>query len=241
MSSLASRSSARQRFARLRIKGAGLVIAGLLFGCLLSGQSITMDAGGPGDTGFSAGTTAYTIPSPLPLPIVPPGTNDLTLRYAPQFTYTFTVPQPGPYTVVLYFVEPTVTAPGQRIFSVTANDQPIVQNLDLVAEAGYLVPTARAAIVFVPGTKLALTFSSSVRNAVVSMIQVIGGTGAATLTMLEQCTVEPKCVGLYWAQVIIQGVSQAFYLVPAPNPPLNALVWTKVAFDRFSPIVNLIQ
>ena len=148
-----------------------LVLAAVAFG-----QSVTIDAGGPNDAGYSspAGfpTTAYTIPVTIPIPVVPPGTNDLTMRYGQQFTYHVTVAQPGQYTVCLYFVEPTVLTAGARVFSVSANDQPIVQNLDLFAENGYLVPTERSALVYVPGTDLYLRFAASVRNAVISLIVV---------------------------------------------------------------------
>ena len=148
-----------------------LVLAAVAFG-----QSVTIDAGGPNDAGYSspAGfpTTAYTIPVTIPIPVVPPGTNDLTMRYGQQFTYHVTVAQPGQYTVCLYFIEPTVLSAGARVFSVSANDQPIIQNLDLFAENGYLVPTERSALVSIPGKDLYLRFAASVRNAVISLIVV---------------------------------------------------------------------
>ena len=78
-----------------------LVLAAVAFG-----QSVTIDAGGPNDAGYSspAGfpTTAYTIPVTIPIPVVPPGTNDLTMRYGQQFTYHVTVAQPGQYTGIIY-------------------------------------------------------------------------------------------------------------------------------------------
>ncbi len=147
-----------------------------------------VDAGSPSDTGYSTpatctsggvpvacGTTAYTLTSPTPLPILPPGTSDMTMRYGPQFTYHIQVAAPGTYTVLLNFVEPTVTGPGQRVFSVWANDQPILQDLDLYAESGYMVPTARAASISIAGTDLYLMFSASIRNAVISSIAVSPG------------------------------------------------------------------
>lgn len=142
---------------------------------LLGQPSRQIDCGSPSDAYFSSNpstpTTAYTIPF-LPLPVTPPGTTDTTLRYGQNFTYTLPVTTPGLYLVLLNFVEPTVSKPGQRVFSVTVQDQPVIQNLDLVAEAGLLVPIARAFPIFLAGPSVAINFTASVRYAVVSTITV---------------------------------------------------------------------
>jgi len=149
----------------------------LFFGLTLAaatGQPIVVDAGGPTDPGATGQPSdVYTVPAALmPIGILPPGTNDPTMRYGAQFVYTVSVPNPGLYRVTLYFQEPSVQNPGERVFSVTANDQPILSGLDLAATAGYLVPTARQAFVAVGGTDLSLAFVAQVRSAVVSLIVV---------------------------------------------------------------------
>src|SRR5579862_38026 len=128
---------------------------------LFAQTPIVINAGGSNDSGFSGVTTAYTIPS-----------TSATMRYGQSFAYDIPIPTSCWYTVLLQFVEPTVTAAGQRIFSVTANDQPIIQNLDLVASAGLLTPLSRASLVYVAGKTLHLAFVASTRNAVISTITI---------------------------------------------------------------------
>ena len=171
----------------------------------LFAQSIVIDCGGPTDTGFSGATTAYTIPAPVPV-----GISDSTMRYGQYFTYhlSFTG-RPGLYALVLGFVEPSVQGPGQRIFSVAANDQPIVANIDLFAEAGYLVSTTRSAVVYLSGTDLCLVFSASVRNAVISSITATAlGFGSVTLPVFVTSEVP---VGA------INGVNTGFTLAFIPS------------------------
>lgn len=145
----------------------------------LVAQPQVIDCGSPTDTGFLTPpgftSTAYTIPSPVPASI-----SDPTMRYGQQFTYHIALTgKPGLYALVLSFVEPTVQGPGLRVFSVTANDQPIIQNLDLVATAGYLVPTTRSFPIYIFSGDLTIVFTASVRNAVVSSISLLGlGFGA---------------------------------------------------------------
>jgi len=169
----------------------------LLITLPLLGQPITIYPGSPSDTGlFSSppgiSTTAYTVPNYTPV-----SPNVGTMRYGTQFTYHLTVSSPGLYTVTLSFLEPCtpascggwIAAPGQRVFSVTANDQPIIQNLDLYAENGAMTPTSRAAFLAIPGTTLNLTFTASVRNAVISAITISSdltiGTPVATISLVN--------------------------------------------------------
>lgn len=167
----------------------------------LVAQTIVVDAGGPTDTGFSGPTSTYTVPPALmPVTVLPPGTNDATMRFGNPMFYHITVPAPGLYTVSLYFQEPTYQIAQQRIMAVTANDTPIIQGLDLFAEAGYLVPTQKQGIVSVAGTDLNLTFTAQnftvngTRNAVVSMIVV-----QPTLTFLcDMRQLPPKNVFVSW-------------------------------------------
>lgn len=183
---------------------------------LLLGQTVTIDAGSPSDGGFSSppadscdftscATTAYTIPS------TPAAVTDPTMRYGPQFTYHIPVSAPGFYQLTLNFVEPTVQGAGQRVFSVTANDQPILTGLDLFATAGYLVPTSRSVLLAVTGAAIDIVFTAQVRNAVISSISV---TEVWLAPLLQACTQPPSCAGLLYGQIPVSGTLSGYWLVP---------------------------
>lgn len=202
----------------LGIVNAGLVTLGLL--CSASfGQSVVIYPGSPGDAGYSAGTTAYTIPQFIPLPTLPPGSNS-TLRYGQSFNYTLQVPVAGMYVILMGFVEPCTPAAcggwiaeaGQRVFSVWANDQPLLQNLDVFAEAGALAPLTKAAVVYIPG-QLTLSFAASVRNAVISLI-VLSGVGI-TDGPIAWCVANPQCSGMGLATLASKtGTPTPYFLIP---------------------------
>jgi hypothetical protein len=153
------------------------------------------------------------------------------MRYGTQFTYSFNLaPATGPqlYFVTLSFIEPCtpascggwIAAAGQRVFSVFANDQPIVWNLDLFAESGALVPTVRAAVIAVSGQTLNLRFVASVRNAVISAIAISSDLtiGTPVVTGLLTCTSPPGCAGMLYGTLSGAG----YWLIPvsagfAPN------------------------
>ncbi len=148
--------------------GLALVAPALLFSAVQ-----LIDCGGPGDTGFSAGTwpapggtIAYTIP------VLPPGTTDATLRYCVSCSYTIPTTEGQPYLVTLTFIEPTVQAAGQRVFSVSINDQPVLRDFDVFAAAGFLTQIQRSFVAVPNNAQLVIAFSASVRNAVISSIQV---------------------------------------------------------------------
>lgn len=157
-----------------------LVTLGLSLCFFAQAQSIVIFAGSPTDTGYSP-SVSYTIPQFVPLPALPPGTQSY-LRYASAFSYNFQVPVAGMYVLLLGFVEPCDTFPcggwntlngvGQRIFSVWANDQPILQNIDVFAEVGTMKPLIKDTILYIPGN-LTLSFIASVRNAMVSVITLV--------------------------------------------------------------------
>jgi len=155
----------------------GLALYALALSCLAAAQ--TIDCGGPGDTGFSAGvwpapggTIAYTIPNP------PTAVTDPTLRYCVSCSYTIPTTEGQPYLVTLTFVEPSVAGPFQRVFSVSINDQPVLLNFDLFTAAlvqtgaGYLSQIQRSFVVVPNNAQLVIAFSASVRNAVISSITV---------------------------------------------------------------------
>lgn len=132
----------------------------LLLALPLWGQ-ITIDAGSPSDQYFTGGSL-------WAIPATPQGTADATLRYGVSFRYK--IPASGVQVLTLRFREPNMTQPGQRIFSVSANHQPIITRLDLVAEAGYQAPLERSYVVVAAGGFVDLRFETQVRSAVVSSI-----------------------------------------------------------------------
>ena len=65
-----------------------------------------------------------------------------------------------------------MAGPFQRLFSVSINDQPVLVNFDVFAAAGYLTPIQRSFVAVPNNGQLVIAFSASVRNAVISSIQV---------------------------------------------------------------------
>lgn len=156
-----------QKFTRAGRLARLLFVATCCFG---AAQSI--DCGSATDTGFSAGTwpapggsIAYTIPNP-------PAATDPTLRYCVACSYTISATEGQPYLLTLNFIEPTVQAAGQRVFSVSVNDQPMLIDFDVFAAAGFLTQIQRSFVVVPNNAQLVITFAASVRNAVISSIQV---------------------------------------------------------------------
>lgn len=125
---------------------------------LCSAQSTTYVHTAPGDAGFSQSSVW---PSP-------------TMQWGPKFTYTSPILQPGSYRIVLNFQEipgGAVTGPNQRVFTVAWNgstSQPIdlwkMSGTSPVTFVGLLTQTFPGPVV--------ITFAASVRNAVVSSIDI---------------------------------------------------------------------
>ena len=121
------------------------------------------------DQYFSSGSTAWanttTPPQDAPFQY---------LRFAPSITYTIPV-TPGLYTVTLRFIEPNKTAANQRRFTVSANGQIVVPNLDLFATTGGAQkPFSYAFPVVAMSKTLTIQFTSLISggSAVVSGIQI---------------------------------------------------------------------
>lgn len=205
----------------------GLVILMLLLCSVSFGQSIIIYPGSPNDTGFSTPSTTYTIPTFVSIPTLPPGTNTV-MRYAVSpavLTYTIQVPVSGMYILMLGFVEPCdspitcknwVPAPGQRVFSVLANDQPILNNVDIFAEVGALQPLIKTTVLYISGI-LTLAFPASSRNAVISLISI---TGVGVIGgQVQWCDANPGCAGLGLTTVAAQsGTPSKYYLLPTGSP-----------------------
>jgi len=156
-------------------RGLALFALALLFALVIRAQVITTGGGTvqATDACFSGGQLFTT------LPITPPGTSG-TLRYGAQLSCMIPVGTGIPWLVTFHFVEPcasgggcssTVTAPGQRLFSVTINDTPALVDLDIFANVGSLAWLQRSVLVWPSSSNtLRIKFTSTVRTAVVSSI-----------------------------------------------------------------------
>ena len=129
------------------------------------------------DTGFNAGSTAnYGSGQAIT------GTSDPTLyrteRWdaagAPELSYAFTVPN-GSYLVRLHFAENYSGAfgVGRRVFSVQAEGQTVLSNVDIYAAVGGHAALVRSFNALVADGQLNLTFVHGVENPLVNAIEVI--------------------------------------------------------------------
>lgn len=111
----------------------------------------------PGDPGFS---TSQIWPGPI-------------LQWAPRFAYTSPLLQAGTYKIIMTFQEPTVTGPGQRVFTVgwlNFTSDPI----DIWKMTGGTLPVTITGQAVIPFPKhLVISFTALVRNAIVSSIDII--------------------------------------------------------------------
>lgn len=142
----------------------------------LIAASTVIDCGSASDSNFLAWppSTAWTFSSLPPAALANPAF--ASMRYAPTVTYRIPVTPFIPYILVLRFIEPSYQTMGQRRFSVSVNNQTVLDSLDLVAEAGaWLLPVLRSVVVVSAEGPLVITFTSSIpgRNAVVSSIELI--------------------------------------------------------------------
>lgn len=121
------------------------------------------------DAGFTGG-----VADARPFPVA--NTNDpalfYTRRYGASFTYSLPLAD-GDYTLNLYFVETWFTHPGQRIFSVTAQGQPLLTHFDLLTQTAPKTALIKSFAVSVTDGRLNLAFSATVNNAIISAISVV--------------------------------------------------------------------
>jgi hypothetical protein len=118
---------------------------------------------------FGSGGTLSSKPNPIGNTV----DDDLyrTYRYG-NFNYAVPVAN-GTYDVYLEFIETWWTAPGQRIFSVSAEGTTKIANLDLYSIAGQFTAVERTFTVPVSDGVLNLSFTSTVDNAIVSGIVIV--------------------------------------------------------------------
>ncbi|HEV7300165.1 MAG TPA: malectin domain-containing carbohydrate-binding protein, partial [Tepidisphaeraceae bacterium] len=135
------------------------------------------------------------------------GTNDDPLYYARRYGADFafnTAVANGNYTLRLHFAEPVMGSSNQRRFGVTAEDQQILTNFDIFAEAGgKLNALVKTFNVTVTDGSLDLRFLATRDNAIVSAIEVISA-GPVTPTAplapsgLSATATSSSQVGLTW-------------------------------------------
>lgn len=123
-----------------------------------------------GDAGYTGGAT-FTPTASITK------TQDQSLfsseRYG-SFNYTFNA-QNGNYRVVLKFAETYWTSAGKRVFNVAINNDPVLTNFDILAQANSGSNTAveRSFPVTVTNGVLNINFTNVVDNAVVSGIEIL--------------------------------------------------------------------
>jgi len=125
----------------------------------------------PGDEYYTASTVDGTLDSPL----------YQSSRDAAALEYKFDV-APGQYQVTVKMAETFFENIDQRIFSIVAQGQTEVSNLDLVNTAGYFNAYDVTFTVTVASGPLDLQWFASVDEATISAIQVIGLQSAPTAT-----------------------------------------------------------
>jgi hypothetical protein len=96
------------------------------------------------------------------------------------FAYAIPVDESGTYMVRLYFAEPYWGAPGgpegaegRRVFSVTAEGETLLQDLDIYAEVGELTALVKQTEVDVQDGELNLSFIASEGEPIVAAIEIL--------------------------------------------------------------------
>jgi hypothetical protein len=150
----------------------------------LAAATVAIDSGAAADQYFTGGAAFTTSTCP----------GDSTVRYG-AFSYHIPV-EPGAYLVTLNLCETgTVSAKGQRVFSVKLNGQTVLDRLDLFAVAG-LAPKS---FPFTAGSSgfIDIDFSYSVKSAMVSSIQidVIGSVALPAGVGMSRKVAEPSAPG----------------------------------------------
>ncbi len=143
---------------------------------LSDGFQSRINCGGPVAGSFSAdqfftGGTPQT--SPVPLPAGTPAYFQSN-RYG-VFKYQIPVPD-GQYHVILHFLENSsvITGAGQRVFNVAINGAQVLSNFDIYAAAGFNASVDRTFSTSASGGGgILLQFSTVVRNALISAIEVV--------------------------------------------------------------------
>ncbi len=120
------------------------------------------------DTGFTGGAVSTS-------PYHVAGTNEQELyssRRWGNFDFT-TDADDGRYTLTLLFADPVTTRPGQRVFNVFAQGQPLLNHFDIVSAAGPQTAITRSFPININDGSLHLHFEGVIGNAIVSGISLV--------------------------------------------------------------------
>ena len=159
------------------LSDAAAVTTAIDCGALVAGASEARHFGS--DTFFEGGTAELISGAPG-VRGRPPGPASIARTSSPEVaatyragTFRYRIPAvDGPRTVVLTFVEPTLHA-GERVFSVVANGQTVVSDLDVAAAAGgTLTAYQRTFETTARDGRVTLEFMPSKGDAIVSAIEV---------------------------------------------------------------------
>ena len=127
------------------------------------------------DNSFVGGSTA-TYPATQSVSGTPDATLYQSERYAKQLIYNITVPN-GSYNVTLSFAEMYFNAPGKRVFSVSLEGQPVLQDLDIWALVGQFAALQQSFNVTVNNGVLNIVGTASINNAQLAAIEITPSTG----------------------------------------------------------------
>jgi phosphatidylinositol-3-phosphatase len=139
---------------------------------------IRVNAGGPAytgsdgrvwqaDSGFNTGRT-YATSAPIG------GASDAALYDSQRYgtvSYSFPVTN-GTYAVTLKFAELYWTAPGQRVFNVSINSQPVLSNFDILSNVPRNTGLDKTYVTSVTNGSATITFTTVVDNAVINAIEI---------------------------------------------------------------------
>jgi hypothetical protein len=195
-----------------------LLWVGLASGSALFSSSIVIDCGSASDTTSTGTSSVYTITQTLPA-----GT-DPNLRFSSTpFGYKVPVAN-GPHWVRLEFLEPSVQAPGQRLFNVFINDQPMLSRLDPFAIAGYLKPFSRTVLAVGSDGFLNIRFETITRSAIISQIVITPMELVSYISPSQQTIVTGTGILASW-------ITNA-YNVPRADPVAKDLQYNNEAVYR---------
>jgi len=128
-------------------------------------------------------------------------------------TFQCAVPLPaGDYQITFGMQEPTVTATGQRAFSILINGATVLTNIDLYAMAK-TAPVTMMQRLFLPAAgTVTFLFKASIRNAVVSYIDIapVATAGTVFITSPTHVTGAPCPVG-WTGHTLVDGTCMVIY------------------------------
>jgi hypothetical protein len=158
---------------------------------LKDSNGVTWDAA----HGFVGGFTKQTATSSTVIKGTPDSALYRTEHYG-MTAFTDAVPD-GNYDVTLKMAENYWSAPGKRVFSVTADGKTVISNLDIYAEVGKNTADDKTFRVTVTDGTLALGFSAAVDNPVVDAIEIIPA--ASTIRIAGSPTAVTDSEGEVWS------------------------------------------